>query len=409
MNFEFFIARRIVKGKTEVRKISRPVIRISVWAIALGILIMILAIATGNGLRKEIKNKIISFGGHVQILNYQPTPTYEQVPVSLDAAALSKIKSHPNVRGLQPFGRKAGIIKNDKLFEGAVMKGVTGAYNWQNFEPYLQAGKIPNYGISGYNDSVLVSTHLAKRLVLEMGDKFEMYFVRQDQPPLLRKFIVAGLYKTDFEDIDESFIIGDLKHISRLNKWDSTQVGGYEIFLDNTGAMAATAADLRLDIPYEYDALTAEQLNNQIFQWLALFDINIIIILVIIIAVATVNMSIALLILIMERTQMVGTLKALGATNSTVQKIFLANAAFLIAKGLFWGNLIGIGLGLLQQQFGFIKLDPATYYVSQVSVDLNPMHILALNAGTLLICLISLVLPSLLITRISPVKALRFE
>lgn len=370
---------------------------------------MILALATGNGLRKEIKNKIISFGGHIQILNYQPTPTYEQVPVSLGAEALTRIKGTENVISVQPFGRKAGIIKNDKLFEGAVLKGVDQNYNWENFKPYLQGGKIPQFAATGYNDSILLSTHLSRRLNLELNDKFEMYFVRQDQPPLLRKFIVSGLYKTDFEDIDESFLIGDLNHIRRLNKWDSTQVGGYEVFLANTGAMQGTANALRLDIPYEYDALTAEQLNGQIFQWLALFDINIIIILVIIIAVATVNMSIALLILIMERTQMVGTLKALGSTNPSVQKIFLLNAGFLIIKGLFWGNLIGIGLGLLQQQFGFLKLDPETYYVSEVSVDLNWVHITGLNLGTILICLICLLLPSLLITRISPVKALRFE
>lgn len=370
---------------------------------------MVLAVATGNGLRKEIKSKIINFGGALQIVNYQPNPTYEQVPVSLSDTALNKIRQHPLVKHLQPFGRKAGIIKNIDLFEGALLKGVTANYQWENFLPYLTSGTIPHYAHSGYNDSILLSETLANRLKLRLGDTLTMYFIRTNRAPLFRNFTIAGLFQTDFDEVDNGLIIGDLNHVKRLNKWDSSQVGGYEIFLNDNDKMEVLARDLRLLLPFEYDALSARQLNSQIFQWLDLFDINIILIVLIIIAVATVNMSIALLILIMERTQMIGVLKALGAQNMSIQKVFLINASYLIFKGLFWGNFIGVGLALLQKTFGLIKLDPSTYYVREVSIDLNPWHLIGLNLGTMAICLLCLLLPSYLITRIKPAKALRFD
>ncbi|AEV31920.1 ABC-type transport system, involved in lipoprotein release, permease component [Owenweeksia hongkongensis DSM 17368] len=410
MNFEFFIANRIVKSKTAAKKISRPVIRISVGAIALGIIIMIVAMATGNGLRKEIRNKVIGFSGHIQILNYQPNPTYEQTPTDLPDSVLTHISGISGVEYIQPFAQKAGIIKTDSLFEGALLKGVNADYHWQNLAGYITEGKAPTIGQTGYNDSILISRAIADKLSLTLNDKFSMYFVREaPKPPLLRNFYISGIYQTDFEEIDNNFLIGDIKHLQRLNKWDSTEVGGYEIFLKNDDNITATNEQIRLLLPYDLDALSARQLNEQLFQWLDLFDLNIMIIIIIMIAVATINMSIALLILILERTQMVGILKALGSANGSIRRIFLINATYLILRGLFWGNLIGIGLCLLQQQFGFVKLDPTTYYVSEVSIDLNIPFLLALNGITVLICLICLILPSYLITRISPVKAIRFD
>ncbi len=370
---------------------------------------MVLSVATGNGLRKEIKSKIISFGGAVQILNYQPNPVYEQVPVQLGDSLLHQLRQNPAISHVQAFGQKAGIIKNKDLFEGAVLKGVGPDYQWDNFKTYLQEGQLPHYRQKGYNDSIALSSVLAQKLKLALGDTLTMYFIRPNRPPLFRRFTIAALFKTDFDEIDESFLLGDLNHVKRLNQWDSTQVGGYEIFMQEPDQMNELARNLRLLLPFEYDAISARQLNSQIFQWLDLFDLNILVILIIIIAVATVNMSIALLILIMERTQMIGLLKALGDTNGSIQRIFLINATYLILKGLAYGNLIGIGLAFLQKQFGWIKLDSSTYYVSQVSIDLNPWHLLGLNAGTVLICLICLLLPSFLITRIKPVKALRFD
>lgn len=372
-------------------------------------IIMIIAMATGNGLRKEIRNKVIGFSGDIQILNYQPNPTFEQVPASISDSLRAMIESRPEVDQLQAVGQKAGILKTDELFEGAILKGVNSNYDWNNMNQYLEKGKLLHINDTAYNDSILISEALVNKLNVQLHERVSMYFVRESpKPPLLRRFYISGIYRTDFEEIDNNYIIGDLKHIQRLNGWDSSQVGGYEVFLKDEDLLDQ-ASSIRYLLPYELDAITARQMNEQLFQWLDLFDLNILIIIIIMIAVATINMSIALLILILERTQMVGVLKALGSNNLSIRRIFLINAGYLILRGLFWGNVIGVGLCLLQQQFGLIKLDPATYYVSEVSIDLNVFFLLLLNGVTLMICLICMVLPSFLITRISPVKAIRFD
>lgn len=385
-------------------------IRISIWAIAIAVIIMIIAVATGNGLRKEIRNKITGFSGHIQVINYQPNPTYEQTPVQLGDSILSLIKGRENVLNIQAFSRKAGILKVENDFEGLILKGVGPEYNWQAMRDYLVAGKPPTFRDSSYNDSILISNNIAQRLQISLHDKVSMYFVREaPKPPLLRNFYISGIYRTDLEEIDNSIILGDIRHVQRLNRWQGDQVGGYEIYLAEEENSTEEASEIRLLLPFDAEALTARQMNEQLFQWLELFDVNIIMIILVMIIVGTINMSIALLILILERTQMIGILKALGTRNGSIQKIFLINAAYLIGRGLLWGNAIGLGLCLLQQHFKLIKLDPATYYVSAVSIDLNPMHILILNLITVLISLACLIIPSFLITRISPVKAIRFD
>ena len=410
MNFEYFIAKRILQKNPGQKAFSRPVVRISVWAIAIGMIIMILALATGNGLRKEIRSKITGFGGHIQILNYQPGYAYEQKPVQLSDSLLAEIEREAGVEYLQSFGRKAGILKKEDLFEGVVLKGVSADYNWQYFEPYILEGTLPVITDTAYSEQVLISEKLADKLKLTVDDKVKMFFVRPaPKPPLLRYFKISGVYRTDFEEIDNNFIVGDIKHVVRLNKWKDGQVGGYEVFLGDEDLMAGLSARLREILPFQLDALTARELHPQIYQWVKLFDLNIVIVLVIMVLVATINMSIALLTIILERTMMIGILKSLGSSTQQVQRIFLIHAAQLIFRGLLWGNLIGVGVAFLQKQTGLIKLDPSTYYVSEVSIDLNIWHILALNAGTMLVCLIALLLPSLLISRITPVKAIRFD
>lgn len=371
---------------------------------------MIVAVATGNGLRKEIRNKITGFGGHIQIINYQPNPTYEQTPVLLGDSLVELISARTEVINIQAFARKAGILKVEDDFEGLILKGIGPDYDWQSLQDYLTEGSTLTLSDSTYNDSILISNNIAQRLQLSINSEVSMYFVREaPNPPLLRKFYVSGIYRTDLEEIDNSIIIGDIRHVQRLNKWSAEEVGGYEVYLNEEGNSLTEAGNLRLLLPFDAEALTARQMNEQLFQWLDLFDINIIMIIVIMIIVGTINMSIALLILILERTQMIGILKALGTNNTSIQRIFLINAGYLIGKGLLWGNAIGLGLCLLQQHFKLLKLDPATYYVSAVSIDLNPMHILLLNLITMLICLACLIIPSFLITRISPVKAIRFD
>ncbi len=409
MLFEFFIARRILKNRSATRKVAKPVLNISVWAIALGLIIMILAVSTGNGLRQAIKDKVTGFGGDIQILNYSPSPSYEQVPIILEDSLIEEIRMDSGVDKLQAYGQKAGILKKDDLFEGAVLKGVGENYDLDFMKDFLLEGKIPVYENDRYDDSILISAPLAQKLKLDLHEGCEMYFLRPNKAPLRRKFWIAGIYKTDFDKLDRSFLLGDLDHVQRLSKWDSSEVGAWEIHLGEVDDAQAFLSALRLKLPFEYDAMDVRTLNLQLFQWLDLFDLNILLILGIIIIVATINMSIALLILIMERTTMIGLLKALGTPNQSIQSIFLINAAYLIGKGLIWGNLIGLGLALLQKHFGLIKLDPETYYVSVVSIDLNPIHIVGINLITLIICLICLLIPSYVVSRIRPNKAIRFD
>lgn len=410
MNFEYFIANRITKGKTNTRAVTRPVIKFSVWAIAIGMVIMIIALATGNGLRNEIRGKVIGFGGDIQILNYQPDPAFDQAPVMLQDSLLEFFEQNPNIVHIQAVGRKAGILLNEDLFEGVVLKGVNSSFNWNYFDTYITQGKSIHYTDSVYNDSILVSESLAGNLKLQLGDKIPMYFVRPaPQAPLLRYFIVGGMFRTDFEDIDEGFILGDLRHVQRLNKWEEGDVGGYEIYLKDETYTDLEVQKIRAYLPFEYDAVSVRQMNPQLFQWLDLFDFNIYLIILIMIAVSVVNISIALLILILERTSMIGILKALGSNNWMVRKVFLYNGAYLIFRGLIYGNVIGIGLCLIQKYTGFIQLDPSTYYVSEVAIDLNVLHLLILNAITMFVAVLCLLIPSLIISRVSPARSIRFD
>jgi lipoprotein-releasing system permease protein len=371
---------------------------------------MTIAMATGLGLRKEISDKVIGFGGHIQILNYQPNPIFEQQPVIVSDSLLAEVKKLPEVNYIQAFSKKAGIVKQGDVFEGVVLKGIDSSFHWENFTPFITEGNRLHLHATGYNDSILLSEPLARLLHVGLHDRIAVYFVRQaPQPPLLRYFYIAGLFKTDFEEIDNSFLIGDINHLQRINKWEKAQVGGYEVFLRDGEDLELTTTKLRYTLPVDLDAISARTLNEQLYQWLELFDLNIAIILIIIIAVAAINMSISLLILILERTQMIGILKALGARNLSIRRIFLYNAAYLIGKGMLWGNVIGIGLCLIQKYFGIVKLDASTYYVSEVAIHLNPWLLLALNLGTMVICLLCLIVPSFLITRISPIKAIRFD
>jgi len=408
LNWEYFIAKRILYQGAEKRVFSAPVVQISTGAIALGMVVMIVALATGNGLRQEIRHKLTGFSGDIQILHYQPGYAYEQKPLQVEPSVLAQIERLPGLRAVQPFARKAGILKHEAQFEGAVLKGVDAHYDWRYFKPYLMAGRFPQIKGSSYSEEVLISAVLSRRLRLQPGDTAAMYFVRPERPPLLRYFKVAGVFQTDFAEIDQNFMIGDLKQVQRLSKWEPGQVGGYELFAERPLSADALQALRRL-LPVELDAQTAEQLYPQIFQWVKLFDINIVIILLIMVVVAAINMCIALLTIILERTTMIGLLKALGATHRQVRRIFLTHAALLVGRGMLWGNVIGVGLCLLQMTTGVVKLDPETYYVSRVAIELNLWHIVALNAGTLVLCVLALLLPAMIITRITPVKAIRFD
>ncbi len=411
MNYELFIARRIIASKKDKSSVSSPIIKISILAIAIGIIVMLFSIATGVGLQKKIKEKISGFNGDVQITNYDANNSKVTLnPVSLDQEFYPEFKNVSNIKKIQPFATLAGIIRTPTDFEGIIFKGVDSKYDWSFFKEYLKTGKLPEIG-DKVSSEVIISEITSQKLKLKTGDTFHMFFVKNDpnKAPNSRKFKVSGIFNSGFNEIDEGFIVGDMRHIQKINKWKADEVGGFEVILNDFDKLQQTGFDIYNNIDSSLNATTISEKYPGIFEWLALFDTNIIVIIGIMIIVAGINMITALLVLILERTQMIGILKALGNTNWSIRKIFLYNAAYLIGIGLFWGNLIGISLLLIQKHFGIIKLNPETYYVDKAPVYLNPEYIILLNLGTLILCLIMLLIPSYIVSKISPVKAIKFN
>lgn len=411
MNYELFIAKRIIASKQYKKSVSSPIINISILAIAIGIVVMLFSVATGVGLQKKIKEKISGFNGDIQISHFDANNSKVTVtPVSKNQDFYPDFDRVPNVRQVQVFATKAGIIRTPNEFEGIVLKGVDRDYDWDFFASYLKQGRLPDFSKSLSNE-VLVSEKTANRLGLEPGESFHMFFVKDDpnKAPNSRKFEVAGIFDSGFEEFDETFIIGDIGHIQRINKWEEDQVGGFEIFIHDFDDLKTTGADVYRAIDPTLNALTTAEKYPAIFEWLGLFDTNIVVIIGVMILIAGINMITALLVLILERTQMIGILKALGNENWSIRKIFLYNAAYLIGKGLLYGNLIGVGLLMIQKHLGIIRLNPETYYVDEAPVFLSVPSLLLINAGTLLLCLLMLLIPSYIVSKISPVKAIKFD
>ena len=406
-----FIAKRIIASKRYKNSVSSPIIRISILAIAIGIAVMLFSVATGVGLQKKIKEKISGFNGDIQISHYDANNSKVTVtPVSRNQDFYPEFEGVPNVKKVQVFATKAGIIRTPNEFEGIVLKGVDKDYDWSFFNSYLKSGRVPRFDDELSNE-VLLSNKTAGRLRLETGDIFHMFFVKDDPnlAPNSRKFEVAGIFDSGFEEFDETFIIGDIRHIQRINKWDKDQVGGFEVFIHDFDRLKNTGAEVYRSIDPTLNALTTAEKYPAIFEWLSLFDTNIVVIIGVMILIAGINMITALLVLILERTQMIGVLKALGNQNWSIRRIFLYNAAYLIGKGLFWGNLVGLGLLLIQKYFGVIRLNPETYYVNEAPVYISVPAWLFINVGTLLLCLLMLLIPSYIVSKISPVKAIKFD
>ncbi len=414
LNTELFIARRIVTGKGTESRISRPVIRIAVLGIALSLAVMLVATAIVTAFKEEIRSKVVGFGGHIQIINYDTNNSYETRPVSKEQPFYPSLEELPGIRHIQVFAIKAGIIKTSREIQGVVLKGVGPDYDWSFFRHNLVAGETFRVTDSTRTDKVLISKLLSDMLELNVGDAFTMYFVQD--PPRMRRFRVAGIYETSLEDFDKTFILADIKHIRKLNNWRSDQVSGFEVTVDHFRDLDMMTWLVREKVGTRFTGegtrLRVENIVQkypQIFDWLNLQDTNVWIILVLMLLVAGFNMISGLLILILERMNMIGVLKALGATNWSIRKIFLYQAAYLVVRGLLWGNLIGLGLCWLQARFRLIHLNPSTYYLKSVPIHFDPWIILGLNVGTLVIIVTILILPSYLIARISPVKTIRYD
>lgn len=411
MNLEYFIAKRLITAKDYKSSISAPIIKIAISAIAIGIIMMMVSVATGIGLQKKIRDKVSAFNGQIIISNYDNNNSeVTTVPISKQQDFYPNFKSVPEVSHIQAVASKAGIIRTENAFEGIIFKGVGADYDWNNIKEYIVEGKLPDFA-KALNEDVIISRFLADRLNLKIGDQFNTFFIKEEQGklPNSRRFKIVGIFNSGFQDFDATYIIGDIRHIQRINKWSESQVGAFEVFVKDFNEIKSTGNKIYEKTSSNLDTQTIVEKYSYIFDWLKLFDFNIVIILGVMILVATINMVVALLVLILERTQMIGILKSMGANNWSVRKIFLYNAFYLILRGLFWGNLIGISILLIQQQFGIIKLNPENYYVNQAPVYLNWMYILLLNLLTVGVCFLVLLIPSYIITKISPVKAIRFD
>jgi lipoprotein-releasing system permease protein len=408
LNLEYFIAKRLITAKDYKSSISAPIIKIAISAIAIGMIMMIVSVATGIGLQQKIREKVSAFNGHIIISNYDSNQSeVTLVPISKKQDFYPKLTSVPGVHHIQAIASKAGIIRTETAFEGIIFKGVGNDYKWDNIKEYIIQGRIPNVN-GDLNEEVVISQFIANRLNLKVGDAFNTFFMKE-KGYNLRNFDIVGIFNSGFQEFDATYIIGDIRHMQRINKWAPDQIGAFEVFVDDFNTIESTGEQVYAQTASTLDTKTIIEKYSYIFEWLQLFDFNIIVILVVMILVATINMVVALLVLILERTQMIGILKALGANNWSVRKIFLYNAFYLIIRGLFWGNLIGISLLLIQQQFGIIQLPPENYYVNQAPVYLNWVYILLLNLLTVTVCFLVLLIPSYIITKISPVKAIRFD
>jgi lipoprotein-releasing system permease protein len=414
MSTGVFIARRLIRERRHGAAFSRPINVIAIIGIALGLAVMILAVSILTGFKQQIRDKVAGFGAHIQVVNFDANISYETVPVTADKSLISKISSQPGVKTVQVFATKAGIIKTDDNIQGVVLKGIGSDYEWSFFSTNLVEGEVVTVTDTTRTDNVLISKKISDMLGLKLGDSFSMFFVQD--PPRMRKFTITGIYETSLEEFDKTYLFCDIEHIRRLNGWESNKVSGFEIFINDFTELDMVTDVIRDAIGYRV-ADDEEQLKvtnirsryAQIFDWLDFQDTNVIIILTLMILVAGFNMISGLLILILEKTNMIGILKAMGAENRLIRNIFLYQASWLTVKGLFWGNVIGIGLALLQQETGMISLDPSSYYLKSVPVNIDILHILLLNTGTMAAIIFMLLIPSQLIARITPVKAIRYD
>ncbi len=410
MNYEYFIAKRIIGSKAYKSSISAPIIKIGIAAIAIGIIVMLISIATGIGLQQKIRDKVVAFNGHVTITNYDSNNSQETVyPISKNQDFYPEFKSVEGISHIQAVITKFGVIRTETDFEGTILKGVGGDYNWSYFEEFLVEGKLPDY-TKKRNEDVLISQYLANRLGFKVGEKFQMVFAKSDpnKPPSQISYKIVGIYNSGYQDFDATYLIGDIRHMQRINKWESDQIGNFEVFIEDYSQLQKKGIEIYQNTPSTFNTQTISDKYYSIFEWIKIFVNNIYGIIGIMILVAGINMITALLVLILERTQMIGILKALGSTNLSIRKLFLYNASYLILLGLFWGNIIGLGLLFAQKYFKLFPLDPSVYYVTQAPVYISIGYLIALNIGTLILCFLMLLIPSYIITKISPVKAIKF-
>ena len=411
MWFEFFVTKRILHNKE--RSFSRLIIGIARVAIALSLTVMIISTSLVNGFRSTISDKVYGFWGHVDIAKESLRNSFDDEPIPRNQEFVDEVQKIPGVTGTQVYARKAAIIRTKTDIEGIILKGIGGDFDWEQFDKFMLDGKGITLTDSLVSRGMVISRSTADRLNFVIGDSVLIHIIDQkengDYEQMYRRLKIEGIYNTGLEEFDKLFVLVDIRHIQRLNNWQADQIGGYEVFVDDPDNIAEIEklVDKKAD-PF-WDVQTIQQIIPSVFDWLNLQKVNEWIILTLMVLVALINMVTSLLILILERTNMIGVLKALGSNNASIRKIFLLNASNIILRGMLWGNIVGLGLCILQQQFGFIKLPEESYYVSTAPVEINILWVLAINAGTFFISVLFLIIPSLIVAKILPIKAIRFN
>lgn len=415
MNAELFIAKRIYRGdKKNDKRVSSPAIRIAIAGIALGLAVMIVAVCIIVGFKKEVRAKVIGFGSHIQVSAFESNASYEHTPIAISDTLLAQLNANPAISHVQEFITKPGIIKTDDDFMGVVLKGVSEGYDWQFFRKNLLEGSVIESGDTTSDNRAIISRVIADKLLLKTGDNFTCYFVQE--PVRARRFRITGIYETNFEDYDKLYIITEKEVLARLNDWDDDMASGIELLVKDYDKLDATAQEIFFAMADHKDRLgnafytrSIKDINPMIFNWLDLLDMNVWVIVILMLVVSGFTMISGLLIIILERTNMIGILKSMGARDFSIRRVFLYLSAFLIGQGMLWGNLIALLFCFIQDRWLLLKLDPSTYYLSAVPVDINPLYIILLNVGTLIVSLLMMIGPSYLVAKIRPAKSIQFE
>ena len=410
MNFEKFVAKRLHTESNLQHSISKPILKMAVAAVSLSITVMILAIATGKGLQEKISAKVTGFTSDIQVTVLDLNQSLELSPISPDSTVIMSLYEIEGVEHVQTQISKNALIKTDTEFEGIVVKGVDNNFDWSFINTHLTQGQLPKYNSYEKSNEILISKKLSQTLGLKINDQALFYFQgKQNNQPLIRKFTIKGIYETGIEIFDDLYIFADLKHLQKINRWSENQFSSIEIKVNKDYNIDAIQSLVEIVTPFDTKVSSSKSLYPQIFDWIKLFDLNIAIILIIMIVVASINMISSLLIIILERTKMIGLLKALGAASISIKKIFLYHAFYLLQKGLIIGNGIGLSLIALQHFLAPIELDPAHYYVKKLPVALSIENWLSINLMSFFICMVLLIIPSLIIQKVEPVKAIRYE
>ena len=405
MQLSFFISKRLSQSKQT--SFSKLIVRIATLAVAISVTVMLLAIAISRGYKQQVSQKLSNFQSHILINNLDQNQSYQSLPIEGNADVEQFINAKNGFKHFQKYAIKAGIIKTENDFQGIVLKGVDSQFDFTYLKNSLIAGNIPKLDTVKLSNQILLSSSLAQKLGFKVGDGIFVYFIQD--PPRVRKFNIVGIFDTNLGEIDDLYALVDIKQIQKLNGWSNNLFTGYEIFVNNFDSLDAKVNLLATITPYTMGITPINLVYPDLFNWLNMLDVNVMIILILMAAVAIINMVTALLILIVERSNMIGMLKALGLNNLNIIKIFLNLAAFIIIRGLLLGNALAIGLGFLQQQFSFIKLSEKDYYVCAVPVSFQPFDFVLVNVSCFAICLVLLLLPANIVSKISPVKSIRFD